>query len=151
MSSIDTREAVAGPSCGEADGDLPEGVVVPEADVLVVPRPRMAARLGDDALVAALVESEAMGRRVDALRVALAGEVAERSRRELGSAGLAARRGCRNAVELVPRATGCSGASVNRRIRLGRATHAGSSITGERLPPLFEQVAQALEIGRAHV
>jgi len=115
--------------------------------VLVVPRPRMAARLGDDALVAALVESEAMGRRVDALRVALAGEVAERSRRELGSAGLAARRGCRNAVELVQRATGCSGASVNRRIRLGRATHAGSSITGERLPPLFEQVAQALDEG----
>ncbi|WP_199421544.1 hypothetical protein [Actinotalea solisilvae] len=65
--------------------DLPAGVRLPDADVLVVLRPRLARDLDDDALLAALAEAEAAGRRVDAARAALAAEVAERSRRELGA------------------------------------------------------------------
>ena len=95
----------------------------------------------DDAeVVGLLTEVEGLGRRVDALRVALAGEVAERSRRELGREGLAARLGCRNAVELIQRTTGASTTTVNRRIRLGTATRAFDQphrCTGaaERSPP----------------
>src|SRR5665647_560399 len=100
------------------------------------------------AVVRLLTEVEAVGRRVDALRVALAGEVAERSRRELGREGLAARLGCRNAVELVQRTTGASGPTVNRRIRLGAATRASVGLSGAPVPPRFESVAAALHAGR---
>lgn len=46
--------------------------------------------LDDEALVATVGAIERLGRRVDALRVAAAAEVGERSRKELGLAGLAA-------------------------------------------------------------
>src|SRR5665647_170120 len=110
-------------------------------------RPSAVAGLDDAAVVRLLTEVEAVGRRVDALRVALAGEVAERSRRELGRAGLAARLGCRNAVELVQRTTGASGPTANRRIRLGAATRTSTSLTGTPVPPRFESVAAALDAG----
>ena len=110
-------------------------------------RPSAVPRLDDVVVVRLLGEVEALGRRVDALRVALAGEVAERSRRELGRDGLAARSGCRSGVELVQRVTGASGVAVSRRIRLGRATRAAVSITGESLRPVFGQVAAGLEDG----
>jgi hypothetical protein len=147
MSQIATTPAAAPSPSVSAWDDLPDGVFAPEADLFVVPRPRAAARLDDDALVAALRETESIGRRVDALRVALAGEAAERSRRELGPDGLAQRLGCRNPVELVQRVTGCSATSANRRIRLGRATRAATSFTGEVLPARFAHVAEALEEG----
>ena len=110
-------------------------------------RPSEVARLDDDAVVRLLVEVESAGRRLDAVRAALAGEAAERSRRELGSNGLAQRLGCRNAVELVQRTTGASTVTVNRRIRLGRATRASTTLTGGALPPTFEHVAAALDAG----
>ena len=110
-------------------------------------RPSEVAGLDDDAVVRLLIEVEAAGRRLDAVRAALAGEAAERSRRELGSNGLAQRLGCRNAVELVQRTTGASAVTVNRRIRLGRATRASTTLTGGALPPRFEHVAAALDAG----
>lgn len=134
-----------------ADGSpwdgLPEGMVAPEADVVVVPRPRTVARMDDEQLVAALVETEAAGRRVDALRAALAAEVAERSRRERGGDGLARRLGCRNAVELVQRTTGVGGATAGRRIRLGAAVRPGVGLTGGPTAPRFPLLAWALEEG----
>ena len=126
---------------------LPAGVTVPAADVVVVPRPRTVARMDDEQLVAALVETEAAGRRVDALRAALAAEVAERSRRELGSDGLARRLGCRTAVELLQRTTGVAGATAGRRIRLGAAVRPGVGLTGSPTPPSFPFLAWALEEG----
>ena len=110
-------------------------------------RPSEVAGMDDDAVVRLLGEVEAVGRRVDALRVALAGEVGERSRRELGRDGLAAGLGCRNAVELVQRVTGCSGFTANRRIRLGKAVRPTTALTGEALPPRFAHVAAALDQG----
>jgi hypothetical protein len=103
--------------------------------------------LDDDAVVRLLIEVEAAGRRLDAVRAALAGEAAERSRRELGRAGLAQRLGCRSAVELVQRTTGASAATVNRRIRVGKATRASTTLTGGATPPRFEAVAAALDAG----
>lgn len=126
---------------------LPGGVVAPEAEVVVVPRPRVAARMDDDELVAALVEVEAVGRRVDAARVALAAEVAERSRRELGPGGLARRLGCRTAVELIQRVTGVAGVTAGRRIKVGTAVRAGTTITGQVSAPRFPAVAWGLEEG----
>lgn len=119
----------------------------PTTDVLVVPRPTAARELDDDALLAALADVEASGRRVDAARVALAAEVAERSRRELGVERLSARRGCRTAAELVQRLTGASMRTVNQRVRLGAATRATVGLTGGPVPPPFPAVARALEDG----
>lgn len=103
--------------------------------------------LDDDAVVRLAGEVEALGRRVDALRVALAGELAERSRREPGRDGLAAGLGCRSAVELVQRITGCSTATANRRIRVGKAIRCTTAITGEALPARFPHVAAAMDDG----
>lgn len=55
---------------------------------------------------------EALGRLVDAHRAAAAGEVAERSRVELGDQRLSTRRGCRSAAELVERVTQASASEV---------------------------------------
>jgi hypothetical protein len=59
----------------------------------------------DDGLLQVTTTVEVLGRRVDALRVAAAGEVAERSRPELGTGQLPAKKGCRNAGELLERIT----------------------------------------------
>lgn len=142
-SSVDVLDWAAGSPWDR----LPDGCTAPEADVIVVPRPRTAARMDDDLLVAALVETEAAGRRIDALRAALAAEVAERSRRELGADGLARRLGCRTAVELLQRTTGVAGATAGRRVRLGSAVRAGVGITGGTTPPRFPALAWAMEEG----
>ena len=130
----------------ELDAPAPAGA----AQVLAL-RPSAVAGMDDAAVLRSLTEVEAVGRRVDALRLALAGEVAERSRRELGRAGLAARLGSRNAVELVQRTTGASSATVNRRVRLGAATRASIGLTGAPVPPRFASVAAALDAGRLGV
>ena len=49
---------------------------------------------------------------VDARRTEWAAEVGERSRRDLGSASLAEKKGCRTAVELIQRVTRASGATA---------------------------------------
>lgn len=105
------------------------------------------AGLGDEALLDAVRETEAVGRRVDALRAALAAEAAHRSRRELGGQGLARRLGCRTGVELIQRLTGAAGASVNRRTRLGLATRPVTGQTGQPGLATFPQVAAALTAG----
>ncbi|MBX9246258.1 DUF222 domain-containing protein [Actinotalea ferrariae] len=135
------------PPAAQAWDALPAGVRLPDADVLVVVRPWVARELADDDLLDALAEVEAAGRRVDAARAALAAEVAERSRRELGTERLSARRGCRDATELVQRVTGASVRAVNQRVRLGAATRPGASLSGGPVPPRFPAVAHALDEG----
>ncbi|MEO8907011.1 MAG: DUF222 domain-containing protein [Microbacteriaceae bacterium] len=103
--------------------------------------------LDDDALLGAVQAIEALGRRVDALRVASAAEVAERSRKELGTGGLAARKGCRNTNELLQRITLVSGASAEKRIRLGGRTRFRPTLVGFDTPPLFPRVSNALSAG----
>ncbi|TQL47761.1 uncharacterized protein DUF222 [Homoserinimonas aerilata] len=100
---------------------------------------------GDLLASAALVEE--MGRRVDSLRVAVAGEIAHRSRSGLGTDSLAARRGCRTAAEMLRRVTLVAGATAARRIKLGTLLRPAMSLTGEVLPASFPQVAAAVEEG----
>ncbi len=101
----------------------------------------------DDELLANTRALEALGRLVDARRVALAGEVAERSRVELGDQRLSTRRGCRSAVELLERVTQASAFEARRRITLGSATRARSGFTGEPFEAAFPRVAAALAAG----
>ena len=101
----------------------------------------------DHELLANTAALEALGRLVDAHRAACAGEVAERSRVELGDQRLSTRRGCRSAAELLERVTQASASEVRRRIALGSATRARSGYTGERIEAAFPLVAAALAAG----
>ena len=101
----------------------------------------------DHELLANTAALEALGRLVDAHRAACAGEVAERSRVELGDQRLSTRRGCRSAAELLERVTQASASEVRRRIALGSATRARSGFTGECIEAAFPLVAAALAEG----
>jgi hypothetical protein len=103
--------------------------------------------LDDDELCAATAAVERAGRQLDTLRAVAAGEIDERSRRGLGSDALATRRGCRGAAHLLERLTHVSQGEASRRVRLGRAVRAGSSLTGERLAAPHPDVAAALSTG----
>lgn len=103
--------------------------------------------LGDDRLLVVAAAIEAAGRRIDALRVAAAAEIADRSRPELGSDRLSAKKGCRSASELVQRVTLVSGANAHRRIRVGSQLRTDYSLIGQPLPPRFPAVAAGLANG----
>ncbi|HET6825824.1 MAG TPA: hypothetical protein VFH64_07855, partial [Amnibacterium sp.] len=80
-----------------------------------------------------LDESEAwerLGRIVDARRVALAGEVAWRSREQLGDASLARRRGDRDGTDLLARELRVGVREARRRTALGIRVRTGLSVTG---------------------
>lgn len=102
-------------------------------------------RLASDAdLLTAADELEALGRMVDAGRLAVAAQVAHRSRPELGSEGIAARCGQRNASALLQQELRVGPREARRRIRLGCATVVRETLTGEPLPPTRPAVAAAL-------
>ncbi|MDQ1543332.1 MAG: hypothetical protein QOK08_970 [Actinomycetota bacterium] len=103
---------------------------------------------GDDELLSLVGDLEEHGRRIDALRVTAAAEVAHRSRRELESAALSAKKGCRNASELMQRMTGASGRTVEVWLRLGKRLHGRTTLIGVEGPAEFPTVALALIEGR---
>jgi len=103
--------------------------------------------LRDADLLAAARDVEARGRCVDALRVAVAGSIAARSRTEDGAAGLAARKGCRSANELLQRLTQVSGATGAARISLAMLARPGVALSGAPMPAAFDHVRTALEAG----
>ncbi|SDS09198.1 HNH endonuclease signature motif containing protein [Microterricola viridarii] len=103
--------------------------------------------LRDDALLELTATAEAVGRLADALRIRAAGEVAFRSRRELGEDRLSAKKGCRNAVELLARTTLASERTLTQRMRLGAATRPRTALTGDTLPAAFPEAAAALRSG----
>ncbi len=102
----------------------------------------------DDQLLEQTAQVEAIGRAVDAARTMLAGEVADRSRRDLGADALARQRGCRNAEELLERVTGIAGATARARTRAAGPLRAGVALTGEPMPARFPLVAHELASGR---
>ena len=106
-----------------------------------------AAGLTDDALLEYGASLEQLGRQIDARRVEWAAEVGERSRRELGSVSLAARKGCRTAVELLQRVTRVSGATASRLLKLGAETRPQRSLAGMKFPARFPKVSEALSNG----
>lgn len=107
--------------------------------------------LGDDELLVHLADVERLGRFVDALRVAAAGEVDARSVRERGDDSLSRRHQCTSASQLVELATRISSAEAARRVRVGRGITPVVSLTGAPLPAAFEHVATALSAGRLGV
>ena len=107
--------------------------------------------ISDVDLVAMLAAEEAAGRFLDTSRVLTAGEVAERSRYELGSEGLAMRYSQRKPVDFVEQVTRTSKTEAARRIRIGEAIRARQSFLGEDLPPVRPVVAEAMRAGELGV
>ncbi|WP_349897554.1 HNH endonuclease signature motif containing protein [Parafrigoribacterium soli] len=103
--------------------------------------------LPDDRLVGMLALTEQLGRQADRIRVAVATEVAHRSRHELGSEGLSWRLGQRRPGHLIEQIALVSGAESARRMRLGAVVTARRALDGHPLPPLFARVAEAFEAG----
>ena len=104
--------------------------------------------LSDERLLMLLAEAEELGRAADALRVAAAAEVAERSRRTLGTDRLSAKKGCRTPYELIARITQVTERTAVQRSRLGAALRVREALTGETLPPKLPAVAEAVGQGR---
>ncbi|MHA6668873.1 HNH endonuclease signature motif containing protein [Homoserinimonas sp. A447] len=103
--------------------------------------------VSDDTLLVTTGHLERLGRVVDARRVEAAGELHHRSRPTLGSASLAVRKGCRDAVELLRRVTLGSTATVRRRVKLGAETRVQVALSGDLFPPRFPHIATALHDG----
>jgi hypothetical protein len=103
--------------------------------------------LNDDELVQLLAAEEAVGRFIDTSRVLTAGEVAERSRFELGADGLSMQHGHRKPVHLIEQVTRASQSEVLRRMRVGLAVRPRRALTGETLPPERAIVADAMIAG----
>lgn len=109
--------------------------------------PQKVQGLRDEDLLDVAGAIEHLGRYVDALRVEAAAEISERSLIVCRAEGLAARKGCRNAAELIERVTRVSGATAVRRIKLGQSTRTDLAEPGMPRSPRFECVAEALEAG----
>jgi len=107
--------------------------------------------LRDDDLLAHLADVEQLGRLVDGLRIAAAGEVDARSGRERGDDSLSRHHQCTTAAQLVELVTRTSSAEAARRVRVGRAITASPNLIGAPLPAAFEHVAAALSAGRLAV
>ncbi|MHA6668711.1 HNH endonuclease signature motif containing protein [Homoserinimonas sp. A447] len=103
--------------------------------------------VSDDTLLVTTGHLERLGRVVDARRVEAAGELQHRSRPTLGSASLAVRKGCRDAVELLRRVTLASTGTVRRRLKLGTETRVQEALSGDLFPPRFPHIATALHDG----
>ena len=104
--------------------------------------------LSDDrALTRIAVLAEEISRRVSAIQVTTAAEVADRSRRELGTAGLAARHCHVRPASFLEDVLRISGAEANRRITLGAALRRNVAMTGELLEPRFPLLATAVASG----
>jgi hypothetical protein len=90
---------------------------------------------------------EELGRLADGLRIVSAADVAERSRKELGTEGMAYTLGCAHPVHLLEHLTLVSSSEAARRIRLGEAIRPRRSLLGEVLPAEFPALAVAIEAG----
>ncbi|PJJ73096.1 uncharacterized protein DUF222 [Diaminobutyricimonas aerilata] len=104
--------------------------------------------LTDRALCDLTGRTEQVGRLADALRIATAGEIAERSRPELRTEGLAYRHGCARPAHLIERITRVPQAEATRRIRLAGALRPRVALSGEVLPATRPVVADAVRDGR---
>jgi Domain of unknown function (DUF222) len=107
--------------------------------------------VSDDVLLEATALLERIGRRADHSRVAVAGEIDERSRRELSIDGLAARKGCRSASELIQRVTRVSGLTASRRLALAARIRPTIALSGHVGPAQFPSLARAIKSGRLGV
>ncbi|HEY8318346.1 MAG TPA: DUF222 domain-containing protein [Amnibacterium sp.] len=103
--------------------------------------------LDDSRLLDEIEAWERIGRLADARRTALAGEIAWRSREQIGEASLAKREGQRDAVDLLAQELRISTREAKRRTALGLRLRSRLSLLGEELPGRWAHVAAALEAG----
>ncbi|WP_087002716.1 HNH endonuclease signature motif containing protein [Gulosibacter sp. 10] len=92
-------------------------------------------------------------RRVDVAAAIAAREVDRRSDPIRGAEGLARRHGCRNGSDLVAELLRVEARDAAALVRVGRAIVGERGLTGDRVPPKAEHVAEAMrggEIGVAH-
>ncbi len=90
---------------------------------------------------------EQVGRSIDTLRARSAAEVDDRSRFELGRAGLSSRLGHRRSVHLLEQLTRVSSSEAARRIRLGTAIRPRRTLDGRVMVPAHPHVAAAMIAG----
>ena len=107
--------------------------------------------LRDDELLLHLADVEQLGRLVDALRVAAAGEVDARSGRDRGDDSLSRHHQCTTGAQLVELVTRASAAEASLRVRVGRGITPHASLIGAPIPATFEHIAAALSAGRLGV
>ncbi|HEX4399787.1 MAG TPA: DUF222 domain-containing protein [Galbitalea sp.] len=105
------------------------------------------ATLSDVDLVAVLAAEENVRRLLDASQVLTAGDVADRSRYELGAEGLSMRYSQRKPIDFIEQTTRISKAEASRRVRIGLAIRPRQSMLGETLPPARPIVAEAMTNG----
>jgi hypothetical protein len=103
----------------------------------------------DDQLCAFTVELERAGRFLDALRAGAAAEIDKRSASKLD--GLSDRYGYRTGAQFLEFLTRVSSSEAARRVRVGKATAAETTLVGDVLPPKHPQVAEALRSGEIGV
>lgn len=105
---------------------------------------------GDLTRTELMVAVHAMGqlrRCSDALQAQLAAAVADESRTELGSEGLAKQQGYRSSTQLLAAVTGSSSGEAARFVRVGEATAPRTTLTGDSRPAKRPHVQQALRSG----
>ncbi len=122
-----------------AQGALALGWVAPTDDDV--------AALSDTALLTAVSELEEAGRQIDVVKARYSAEVARRSRRELGNAGLAAQQGFLSAENLLRSVTRTGRQEASRRIRVG-ALLSDAAAAGPGEPAPLSPVATAVLDGR---
>ncbi|SJN21077.1 HNH endonuclease [Microbacterium esteraromaticum] len=86
-------------------------------------------------------------RRLDAVHVDVAAEISRESRPELGADSLAKQQGYRSPAKLIAATTGMSTGDATRLIKVGEATAPRTDLLGERLPPRYPLVREALATG----
>ncbi|MBV0895788.1 HNH endonuclease signature motif containing protein [Microbacterium sp. NC79] len=97
-----------------------------------------------------LAVNAAMGtlqRRFDGLRAEVAAGIEHESRPELGPDGLAKQQGFRNSATLIAATTGGTTGDASKLTKLGKATAPRSNLLGEKLPPKYPAVQDALQRG----
>jgi hypothetical protein len=103
--------------------------------------------LCDADLVAVLAAEAAAGRLLDASRAFTAGEVAERSRYELGAEGLSMRYSQRKPTDFIEQSTRVSKAEAARLVHIGTAIRGRQSLLGAALAPSRPVLAAAMTCG----
>lgn len=106
------------------------------------------AALEDVELLAAISRLEDSARQIDVARARFSSEVARRSRKELGNAGLAARHGHISAEALLKSLTRISSQDASRRIRVGAMLTDVSARVELGEAPALGSIASALLDGR---
>ncbi|GLK16496.1 HNH endonuclease signature motif containing protein [Herbiconiux flava] len=105
------------------------------------------AGLTDEALLEVMADFEAIARLASAGQVHAAGEVAVRSRTELGDEGLSRSQNFTTPVALVAKVTGASARACKARLELGRKLRGSMLLGGGEGPAPFPAVARVLDEG----